>query len=80
MAHLVPISEAKDRLSELVRDSADENVILMRHGHPTAVLVSTEYLQSLLDDLEDAEDRLSIYEREHDAIPWEQARKELALD
>jgi antitoxin StbD len=78
MAHMVPITEAKTRLSELVRDASDEDVLLLRHGRPAAVLVSAERHEALLDEIEDLRDRLSIYERERLTVDWEQAKAELA--
>ncbi|WP_026548709.1 type II toxin-antitoxin system Phd/YefM family antitoxin [Arthrobacter sp. Br18] len=45
----VPLSEAKDKLSSLV-DEADrthEIVQITRHGHPSAVLMSADDLESL---------------------------------
>lgn len=61
---LVPITEAKARLSEIVRESEDRNVLLMKHGRPAAVVMSAGRYESLLARIEDMEDRLSIYERE----------------
>lgn len=45
----VPLSEAKDKLSSLV-DEADrthEIIHITRHGHPSAVLMSADDLESL---------------------------------
>jgi antitoxin YefM len=45
----VPLSEAKDKLSALV-DEADrthEIIQITRHGHPSAVLMSADDLESL---------------------------------
>lgn len=45
----VPLSEAKDKLSALV-DEADrthEIIAITRHGHPSAVLMSADDLESL---------------------------------
>lgn len=45
----VPLSEAKDKLSSLV-DEADrthEIIQITRHGHPSAVLISADDLESL---------------------------------
>ena len=39
---MVSVSEAKARLTELVRDSAKVDVWLTRHGRPVAVIVSAE--------------------------------------
>ncbi len=59
---LVPVSEAKARLSELVRDAQDEDVVLMRHGRPAAVLIGIDRLESLIEELEEARDRIALDE------------------
>ncbi len=61
---LVPISEARAHLSRLVRESADDDVVLMNHGRPAAILISAERYESLMEELEDLRDRLSAHERE----------------
>ncbi|MBO0814810.1 MAG: type II toxin-antitoxin system Phd/YefM family antitoxin [Actinobacteria bacterium] len=62
MAEFVPVSEAKAKLTQLLRDSAEQDVVLMRHGHPAAVLMSAGRHAELVEALEDAEDRLAVYE------------------
>lgn len=83
MDNLVPLTEAKNRLHEIVRQAEDDNVILLRHGRPVAVLISPTALQSLLDELEDMKDRCSVLESRLDAadmrIPLEKVKIELGL-
>ncbi|MGO4586805.1 type II toxin-antitoxin system Phd/YefM family antitoxin [Arthrobacter sp. 2RAF6] len=45
----VPLSEAKDKLSALVEeaDTTHEIIQITRHGHPSAVLMSADDLESL---------------------------------
>lgn len=45
----VPLSEAKDKLSALVEeaDRTHEIIQITRHGHPAAVLLSADDLESL---------------------------------
>ncbi len=45
----VPLSEAKDKLSALVEeaDRTHEIIQITRHGHPSAVLMSADDLESL---------------------------------
>ncbi len=62
MNQLIPITEAKARLNELVRDAETADVLLLRHGRPAAVLVGMERYEALLEELEDLADRLSVYE------------------
>lgn len=73
MVTMAPISEAKVHLSALVASLADEEerVVLLRHGRPAAVMLSAEAYNALVEALDDAEDRLSIHEREGDAVPLE---------
>lgn len=76
----IPISEAKGRLSELVRESDDHDVLLMRHARPAAVLMSYERHEALLERLEDALDRLSVHERDGVTISLDKLAAELGLD
>ena len=79
MSKLIPISQARAHLSQLIRDAADENVILMNHGHPAAILISPARYEAILEELEDAEDRLSYYERENLTMPVEKLVAELGI-
>ncbi len=80
---MVPITEARGRLFELVRQAADREVILGRYGRPVAVLLSPGRYEMLLEELEDLADRLSVYESEHSPedlrIEWGKAKAELGL-
>jgi prevent-host-death family protein len=79
MSQLVPISEARARLSKLVREAADQDVVLMNHGRPAGILISPERYESLLDELEDLRDRLSVYERERVTMPLSKLAIELGI-
>lgn len=79
MTVFVPVSEAKARLSALVHTAEDQDVLLMRHGRPAAVILSTDRYQALLDQLDDLEDRLSVHEREGLATDVGKLRAELEL-
>lgn len=66
----VPISEARDRLGELVSraERGQERTVLTRHGRPVAVVISIEDLRELEaaedeDDLEAARAALADPER-----------------
>lgn len=80
MSKLIAISEAKGRLSEIVRDSDDADVLLMRHGHPAAVIMSVRRHEALLEELEDLRDRLSVHEREGVTMDFDKLAAELGLD
>jgi prevent-host-death family protein len=79
MTVLVPVTEAKGRLSALVHDAEDADVLLMRHGRPAAVLIGAARYQALLDQLDDLEDRLSVHEREGLTMDVGKLRAELGL-
>lgn len=79
MSQFMPISEAKGRLSEVVRDSDAEDVLLMRHGRPAAVVLSVRRYGALLEEMEDLQDRLSVHEREGLTVDFEKALAELGL-
>jgi prevent-host-death family protein len=59
---LIPVSDAKAKLTELVRDSGSEDVILLRYGRPAAVLMSTDRFDALMERIEDLEDSLAVAE------------------
>ena len=50
----VPLGEAKDRLSEFIADveRTHDRVLITRHGHPAAVLISPEDLAALEETLD----------------------------
>lgn len=75
---MVPVSEARAQLSALVKRAADHDIILINHGRPAAVLMSPEHYQSLLDELDDLQDRLAVWENaDAPAVPFENALAEL---
>ena len=74
------LHEAKGILSELVRDSDSEGVLLMRHGRPATVLMSVERHAALMEELDDLEDRLSVHEREGLTMLADKVAAELGLN
>lgn len=54
VADHVPLAEAKNRLSEVVDRIRREHgrVVITKHGHPAAVILSLEDLESLEETLE----------------------------
>ncbi len=79
MSVLVPITKARAKLSELVRRSHDEDIILMNHATPAAVIVSADRYNALLEEMEDLKDRLSVHERTGVTIPAEKLLAEQGL-
>ena len=51
----------------------------MNHGRPAAILISPARYEAILEELEDAEDRLSYYERENLTMPVEKLVAELGI-
>jgi antitoxin YefM len=50
----VPLGDARNRLSEYVADveHTHERITITRHGHPAAVLISVDELESIEETLE----------------------------
>jgi PHD/YefM family antitoxin component YafN of YafNO toxin-antitoxin module len=63
MTVFAPVSGAKGRLSQLIRNAEDEDVLFMRYGRAAAVIIAIDRYHALLDQIDDREDRLSIHER-----------------
>lgn len=59
MDRIVPISEGRASLSELVTETSDHPVYLLRHGKPVADLLDADKYERLLDHIEDLEDTLA---------------------
>jgi prevent-host-death family protein len=53
MSKMLPISEAKMKLAELVAilEAGDEEVIITRNGRPAAILLATEAYEALQETL-----------------------------
>lgn len=80
---VIPLTEARARLLELVRDAESEDILIARHGRPVAVLTTPDHLESLRDQIEELEDQLSVYQaRENDPgmrIPLDKVKAELGM-
>ena len=76
----IPVSEAKAKLSAIVRDSDVHDVFLMRHGRPAAVVMSHARFEALLEQMEDMADRLSVFEREGLTMDYEKLAVELGFN
>ena len=57
-AHMarMSISKAREKMAEVIELAATEAVILEKHGKPTAVVISYERYDELMDALETLED------------------------
>ena len=74
------VSEAREKLAEVIDAAQSEAVVLERYGQPAAVLVSMERYEELLDAFEEAEDVAAFdaaMAEEGENIPWEQVKADL---
>lgn len=69
MDRVVPISEARARIGELIAESDDHPVYVMRHGRPAGVILSLTKFEGLIDRIEDLDDALSVANK-GDAVPF----------
>lgn len=89
MAKVVPFTEARARLSELLDEveRQHEHLVITRNGRPTAVVLSAEEYEALeeaLEILQDEETLEALREAEEDiragrVRPWEDVKRELGL-
>ncbi len=85
MTSEMPVTEARERFSELVEMSAHEPVYLTRRGHRQAVVISAAEYERLLEADEDAQDLAAtdavVAEIMAGAptIPWAQVKADLGL-
>lgn len=75
-----PVSDARQRLAEIVDLAQTEAVVIERYGSPAAVVISYARYEQLMESLEDLED-LDLYDAAiaegGEPIPWEQVEKDL---
>lgn len=80
---LLQLSEVRLRLSEVLRELPNRSVLILRHGRPVAKLVHVDVYESLLNRIEDLEDRLSVYEAEKEPADmrrsWDKVKAEAGL-
>lgn len=89
MAKIVPFTEARARLSELLDEveQVHEHVVVTRNGRPTAVILSAdeyEALEETLEILSDEDTLEALREAEEDVRagrvrPWEDVKRDLGL-
>ena len=89
MAKIVPFTEARARLSELLDEieTRHEHVVITRNGSPAAVLVPAEeeeIMEEMLEILQDEELLRALRESEEDVrsgrvTPLREVRRELGL-
>lgn len=85
MATEMPVTEARERFSELVETSAREPVFLTKHGRRQAVVLSTAEYERLMEAAEDAEDLaaadavMTEIMAGAPTIPWAKVKADLGL-
>ena len=78
------VSQLRENLQSFIELAQSEAVIIEKHGSPTAVLISYERYDELMNALEDQEDLRRIEEIEKDiavngTIPWEDVKRDLGI-
>lgn len=76
----IAVTEARERLSEVVELAQEEAVFLERYGQLAAVLVSPARYEQLMEALEESEDIAAFdaaMSEEGDNIPWDQVKADL---
>lgn len=79
---LVPVTEARDRLREILDQLDEANIILLRRSKPVAVVIDHERYARLLDRIEELEDQLSVLASQSDSsarVPLDKVKAELGL-
>lgn len=80
---LVTVSDAKVKLHEVIRDLDERRALLLRHGKPVAAMLAYSDYVSLLEEIDDLEDRLSIHEARADGtdlrVGWEKVQAEAGI-
>lgn len=89
MAKVVPFTEARTHLTELIDDveSVHEHVVITRNGRPAAIVMSQSEYDSLIETLEILGDQklmADLAASDEDVasgrlVPWEEVKRELGL-
>jgi prevent-host-death family protein len=85
MSTEMPVTQARERFSEVVETAAREPVFLTKRGRREAVVLSAEEYERLLEAQEDAEDlaasdaAMAQIVAGAPTIPWDQVKADLGL-
>lgn len=78
----VPVTEAREKMKEIIDSLEDANFVLVRHSRPAAVVISPARYDALLDRIEHLEDQCSVlYAQLHpeETISLDKVKTELGL-
>jgi antitoxin Phd len=81
----MPVTEARERFSEVVETAAHEPVFLTKRGRRQAVVLSPAEYERLIEAAEDAEDQaaadaaMAEIMADSPSIPWAQVKADLGL-
>ncbi|MBA3719654.1 MAG: type II toxin-antitoxin system Phd/YefM family antitoxin [Nocardioidaceae bacterium] len=77
------VSAARENLAELIEGTrrSGEPVYVTRRGRPVAVILDPDVYERLLEDAEDALDRVELHaaRAEDDYVPWDEVKADLGL-
>ena len=79
----IPVSQARDELSDLIDTVSAGPVEILRHGKPVAVIISPEHHTRLEEAYEELDDIRAYDEAVDDPsplIPWEDIKRDLGLE
>ncbi|HUW77628.1 MAG TPA: type II toxin-antitoxin system Phd/YefM family antitoxin [Candidatus Nanopelagicaceae bacterium] len=85
MTKEIPVTEARERFSELVETASRQPVFLTKHGRRQAVVLNPAEYERLLEATEDAEDlaasdaAMAEIMAGAPTIPWAQVKADLGL-
>jgi len=76
----VSVADARNNFSDVIDKSRDEAIFIERRGQRSAVVISPERYEQMMDALEESEDVAAFDEalaEEGPNIPWAQAKADL---
>lgn len=62
MEYFIALTEARNKLSELIKQCQSQPIWILRHSQPVGVLISPQHYEALLNEIEDLRDSMSVVE------------------
>ena len=81
----IPVTEARERFSELLENASKQPVFLTKHGRRQAVILSSAEYERIMEALADGEDvsasdtAMAQIMAGSPTIPWEQVKVDLGV-